>query len=136
MLSFTEKVVPSALSASYQPAFVTASANEDWTTSLSSSEGSLVCTTLAEGVTIRVNPMARQYDGWNEAHFHSHLRLPMECSIAKGVVVTLEGNCNLLTDCTISSQPVAKYLTFTCFSAPLSICPRMRRYCSFPQGLL
>jgi hypothetical protein len=95
MLSFTEKVVPSALSASYQPAFVTASANEDWTTSLSSSEGSLVCTTLAEGVTIRVNPMARQYDGWNEAHFHSHLRLPMECSIAKGVVVTLEGNCTI-----------------------------------------
>jgi hypothetical protein len=35
--------------------------------------------------------MIRQYDGWDSDHFHSQLRLPMECTIANGIVVTLEG---------------------------------------------
>jgi hypothetical protein len=145
MSSFTEKVVPSALSASFHQAFVTATANEDWTTTTSSSsEASLVCTTLAEGVTIRVNPMARQYDGWNEAHFHSHLRLPMECSIAKGMVVTLEGKQipNTIGGRIIVTTIMYPILYLTCVlcffrtSPIISICQRMCCYCSFSKGLL
>jgi len=92
MTSTFEREVQSTASASFEAAFVSATAHEEWTTSPNPSEGSLPCTSLPEGTTIRVNPMNRQYNGWNEAHFHTNLRLPMECSIAKGLVVTLEAS--------------------------------------------
>jgi hypothetical protein len=49
------------------------------------------CSMLEPGTTIRISPMARQYGGWNEAHFHPNLRLPLECNAGTGVTVLLEG---------------------------------------------
>ena len=49
------------------------------------------CVALAEGTTIRVAPMERSRGGWDEEHFHEHLRLPEESNVGKGMVVMLEG---------------------------------------------
>lgn len=49
------------------------------------------CVALAEGTTIRVAPMERSRGGWDEEHFHEHLRLPEGSNVGKGMVVMLEG---------------------------------------------
>ncbi len=49
------------------------------------------CMMLASGTTVRVAPMERSRGGWDDEHFHEHLRLPEGSNIGKGLVVMFEG---------------------------------------------
>ena len=49
------------------------------------------CTMLTEGTSIRVAPMEKSRGGWDDEHFHEHLRLPEGSNVGKGMVVMLEG---------------------------------------------
>lgn len=57
------------------------------------SETSLPCHRLEIGARVRIAPMDRQFGGWNQIHFHPNLRIPLECTVGKGITVTLEGVC-------------------------------------------
>lgn len=76
--------IPSACT--YLPAWLDAST---WTVSLSS-QSDYPCNMLQPGTTIRIMPMTRQFGGWDEAHFHPNLRLPLGCNAGAGVTVMLE----------------------------------------------
>ncbi len=80
-----EVYIPSACT--YLPAWVDAST---WTVS-TSSKSDYPCNILEPGTSIRIMPMTRQYGGWDEAHFHPNLRLPLGCNAGAGVTVMLEG---------------------------------------------
>jgi hypothetical protein len=111
-----EVLLPSA--GSYIPAWVTISADEAWSVSPSKiNDKAIPCNALEPGTSIRIAPMTRQYGGWNEEHFHSSLRLPLECSPGQGVTVLLEGKKkgSILCFC-LSSE-----LRFIVFS-PISSC--------------
>lgn len=49
------------------------------------------CMMMASGTTVRVAPMERSRGGWDDEHFHEHLRLPEGSNVGKGMVVMLEG---------------------------------------------
>eukprot|EP00547_Thalassionema_nitzschioides_P009810 CAMPEP_0194228754 /NCGR_PEP_ID=MMETSP0156-20130528/43535_1 /TAXON_ID=33649 /ORGANISM="Thalassionema nitzschioides, Strain L26-B" /LENGTH=627 /DNA_ID=CAMNT_0038961273 /DNA_START=698 /DNA_END=2578 /DNA_ORIENTATION=- len=71
--------------------WITPHGDQPWEPSaFRSGESDLPCCRLEPETTVKIAPMDREYGGWNEEHFHSNLRLPMECNVGKGVVVVLE----------------------------------------------
>jgi len=65
--------------------------DQPWSIAESKGEDSYPCNMLEAGTTIKIAPMEKQYGGWNQAHFHSNLCLPINCNAETGVVVVLEG---------------------------------------------
>lgn len=99
MSSVREVEVNIQSSCTYQPAWLDAT---NW--EVSASETDYPCNVLEPGTTIRIAPMARQYGGWNEAHFHPNLRLPLGCNVGTGVVVMLEGKNKKIFDYSAADQ--------------------------------
>lgn len=79
----------SASEASFALASVETSPDNAWNVITNTTTGQ-PCTILDPDQIIRVAPMNRQYGGWNDAHFHPQLRLPLECNTAHGMVVTCQ----------------------------------------------
>jgi hypothetical protein len=86
MTSIRELEVQLPATCVYQNSWLNTS---DWNASASPSD--FPCTISEPGTTIRISPMTKQFGGWNEAHFHSNLRLPLECPVEKGILVLFEG---------------------------------------------
>lgn len=85
----------SASAGYYNAAFVEADADQEWVVSAKQDEPSfLPCAIMEPDSVIRIAPMVRK-GGWDDIHFHPHLRLPMECSVGQGMVVTLEGTLHI-----------------------------------------
>lgn len=91
-MSFREVESGTVASCVYESeCWITPHEDQPWALSeFRSEESGLPCCRLETGTTIKIGPMARQYGGWNEDHFHNNLRLPIECNVSKGVVVLLE----------------------------------------------
>jgi hypothetical protein len=86
MTTIRELEVQLPATCSYQSSWLDTS---HWHASASPSD--CPCTISEPGTTIRISPMTKQFGGWNEAHFHSKLRLPLECRVEKGILVLFEG---------------------------------------------
>mmetsp|Transcript_7249 Transcript_7249/g.8265 ORF Transcript_7249/g.8265 Transcript_7249/m.8265 type:complete len:658 (-) Transcript_7249:192-2165(-) len=92
MSSVREIEVMAASSCIYQSdCWITTYSDQPWSfTESKRDENSYPCNRLEVGTTIKIAPMKKQYGGWNQAHFHDNLSLPMNCNGETGVVVVLE----------------------------------------------
>ena len=93
--------VTSTSAATFASAHVEASPDQAWIVQEATGSGQ-PCAILDPDTVIRVNPMNRQYGGWNDAHFHPQLRLPLECNTGDGIFVTLQGTCVVCGTCAVS----------------------------------
>lgn len=99
---------------------VTASQNENdgtvgWTEEpvTSTTNHTDTCTTpymsTKEGTTIRISPMERACGGWNEEHFHPHLRVPLPShpmTVPRGIIVTFDAMARECVAIALSPEPL------------------------------